>query len=61
MSDARAFSEEIPTMTNAASPKPAKHPRIIAAEVVAGVELEKKIKQIQFETEVQDARKGGRK
>jgi hypothetical protein len=45
----------------AASTKPAaepsKHPRIIAAEIVAGVELEKKIKQIELETDIENAKK----
>jgi hypothetical protein len=57
----RANAPASPKSANPASPtpeaEPAKHPRVIAAEIVAGVELEKKIKQIQFETEVQDAEK----
>ena len=54
----RANAPASPKSANPApEAEPSKHPRIIAAEVVAGFELEKKIKQIQFETEVQDAEK----
>jgi hypothetical protein len=55
----RANAPASPKSAKPAAPEgePAKHPRIIAAEIIAGFELEKKIKQIQFETEVQDAEK----
>jgi hypothetical protein len=49
----------------AASPtpeaEPAKHPRIIAAEIVAGFELEQKIKQIERETDHEAAKKDAEK
>jgi hypothetical protein len=70
MSDALAFSEEIPTMTNAESAKsaapapeaePAKDPRIIAAEVVAEVDLENRLKKIRSEIAVEDAEEASRK
>jgi hypothetical protein len=55
-------------MTNAKSAKPAapeaepaKHPRIIAAEIVAGFELEKKIKQIRSETAIEEAEEASQK
>jgi hypothetical protein len=41
--------------------EPAKHPRIIAAEIVAGFELEKKIKQIQSETAIEKAEEASQK
>jgi hypothetical protein len=61
----RANAPASPKSANPASPtpeaQPAKHPRIIAAEIVAGFELEKKIKQIQLETDVEDAKEASKK
>jgi hypothetical protein len=69
MSDTLAFSEEIPTMTNAESAKsaapapeaePAKDPRIIAAEVVAEVDLENRLKKIRSDISMEELEKAGR-
>jgi hypothetical protein len=59
----RANAPASPKSAKPAAPEaePAKHPRIIAAEIVAGFELEKKIKQIQLETDVEDAEEASRK
>jgi hypothetical protein len=54
-------------MTNAKSAKsapeagPAKHPRIIAAEVVAEVDLRNRIEKIQSEMAIEDAEEASRK
>jgi hypothetical protein len=61
----RANAPASPKSANPASPKseaePAKHPRIIAAEIIAGFELEKKIKQIERETDHEAAKKDAEK
>jgi hypothetical protein len=55
----------VPASPKSAKPapeaEPAKHPRIIAAEIVAGFELEKKIKQIQSEGAVEKAEEASKK
>jgi hypothetical protein len=61
----RANAPASPKSANPASPtpeaEPSKNPRIIAAEIVAGFELEKKIKQIQSEGAVERAEEASKK
>jgi hypothetical protein len=60
----RANAPASPKSANPSSPtpeaEPSKNPRIIAAEIVAGFELEKKIKQIQLETDVEHAKEASK-
>jgi hypothetical protein len=55
----RANAPASPKFAKPAAPEgePAKDPRIIAAEIIAGFELEKKIKQIERETDHEAAEK----